>query len=89
MAPGVSVHDGIKDGYTLLRLGKERADASGLRAAFTAVGAPFDVLDVEPGAPREVYGFDYILVRPDLHVVWRGNRLPGEPDDIARLATGH
>jgi 2-polyprenyl-6-methoxyphenol hydroxylase-like FAD-dependent oxidoreductase len=89
MTQGVSVHDCIRDGYTLLRLGKERADASGLRAAFTAVGAPFDVLDVEPGPPRDVYGFDYILVRPDLHVVWRGNRLPPEPGDVAGIATGH
>jgi hypothetical protein len=85
----VSVHDGIKGGYTLLRLGRERADASGLGAAFMAVGAPFDILDVEPGPPRDVYGFDYILVRPDLHVVWRGNRLPPDPADIARIATGH
>jgi hypothetical protein len=87
--PGVSVHDCIKDGYTLLRLGKERADASGLAAAFKAVAAPFETLDIEPGAPRDVYGFDYILVRPDLHVVWRGNRLPPEPENVARIVTGH
>jgi hypothetical protein len=36
-----------------------------------------------------VYGFDYLLVRPDLHVVWRGNVLPDDPDKIARIVTGH
>jgi hypothetical protein len=89
MKPDVSVHDCIKDGYTLLRLGKERADAAGLADAFREIGAPFDTLDVAPGAPRGVYGFDYVLVRPDLHVVWRGNRLPEQPRDVARLVTGH
>ncbi len=29
-----------------------------------------------------------LLVRPDLHVVWRGNRLSGEAETIASVATG-
>jgi hypothetical protein len=29
-----------------------------------------------------------ILVRPDLHVVWRGHEVP-DPDDLAALATGN
>ena len=89
LEPGLSIHDCIGDGYTLLRLGKGRADASALDAAFTTIGAPFAVLDVEPGAPRDVYGFDYILVRPDLHIVWRGNRLPEGTHALARVVTGH
>jgi len=28
-------------------------------------------------------------VRPDLHVVWRGNTLPDDPARLAALATGH
>ena len=39
--------------------------------------------------PRDVYGFDLLLLRPDLHVVWRGNRLPEDPAKLAALATGH
>jgi hypothetical protein len=89
LEPGLSIHDCIGDGYTLLRLGKGRADASALDAAFTTIGAPFAVLDVETGAPRDVYGFDYILVRPDLHIVWRGNRLPEGTHALARVVTGH
>jgi hypothetical protein len=38
---------------------------------------------------RSVYGFDYLLVRPDLHVVWRGNALPADADKVARIVTGH
>ena len=43
-----------------------------------------------PGhAARDIYGSDLVLVRPDLHVVWRGNSLPGEAKKLAALATGH
>ena len=28
-------------------------------------------------------------LRPDLHVVWRGNRLPERPEQLAPIATGH
>ena len=88
--PGkLSVHDRIGDGYTLLRLGTEKADAAGLQKAFGALGAPLAVLDLDSEAPRRVYGFDYLLLRPDLHVAWRGNALPQDPDKVARVVTGH
>ncbi len=90
LEPGkVSVHDRIADGFTLLRVGEDKADASGLRTALGATGAPFSVLDIDSKAARRVYGFDYLLVRPDLHVVWRGNSLPENPGTLARVATGH
>jgi 2-polyprenyl-6-methoxyphenol hydroxylase-like FAD-dependent oxidoreductase len=88
--PGkVSVHDRIGDGFTLLRLGAAKADASRLQKAFGTFGAPFAVLDIDSDAVRGVYGFDYLLVRPDLHVIWRGNALPDDPDKVARIVTGH
>ena len=90
LEPGrVSVHDRIGDGFTLLRLARAKADASGLQAAFAAFGAPFAVLDIDSAAVRSVYGFDYLLVRPDLHVVWRGNALPHDARTVARVVTGH
>ena len=90
LVPGeISVHDRIGDGFTLLRLGRNKEDASGLRKAFSAIGAPFAVLDIDSEAARRVYGFDYLLVRPDLHVVWRGDALPKDPDRVARVVTGH
>jgi hypothetical protein len=40
--------------------------------------------------PRDVYGYDLLLLRPDLHVVWRGNQiLSVDPRQLAALATGH
>jgi hypothetical protein len=85
----VSVHDRIGDGYTLLRLGRDKADASDLQRAFAAIGAPFSTLDLDSESARRLYGFDYILVRPDLHVVWRGHALPKNGDKVAHVVTGH
>ena len=83
------LQDRIGDGYTLLRLGGSSADASALARAFGAIGAPFTTLDIPDAAARALYGRDLILLRPDLHVVWRGNRPPEEPERLARMATGH
>ncbi len=85
---GTAMQDRIGDGYTLLRLGRAQADAGPLARAFAAYGAPFAVLDVPDERPREIYGYDLLLLRPDLHVVWRGNSLP-DSVILAALATGH
>lgn len=84
----LSVHDLIKDGFTLLRMTRDKVDASSLEQAFKKIGAPFAMLDIESDTVRRVYGFDYVLVRPDLHVAWRGNALPPAPDRIAEIVTG-
>ena len=85
----VALQDRLGPGYTLLRLGATGEDASALQRSFAAYDAPFDVLDVADDAARDVYGYDLILLRPDLHIVWRGNRLAIEPGELAAIATGH
>jgi hypothetical protein len=64
-------------------------DAEPLARAFAALGAPFAPLNVTSERARDVYGFDLLLVRPDLHVVWRGNELPANPVELVRVTTGH
>jgi len=86
---GTPIQDRICDGYTILRLGGTRADTAGLARAFASLGAPVTTLDVADAAPREVYGHDLIVLRPDMHVVWRGNVLPDDPISIAMTATGN
>jgi len=83
----VALQDRLGPGYTLLRLGGCTEDVSGLKAAMG--NTPFEILDIPDAAARELYGFDLILLRPDLHVVWRGNRAPAESRKLASLATGH
>ena len=85
---GTPIQDRIADGYTILCLGRGAADTGGLERAIGAYGAPVNVLDVPDVAARELYQHDIILLRPDLHIVWRGNRLD-DFDGIAATATGH
>jgi 2-polyprenyl-6-methoxyphenol hydroxylase-like FAD-dependent oxidoreductase len=86
---GTPIQDRIPDGYTVLVLGGTKADPGGLAAALRARGAPVTVLKVPDNSAREIYGYDLILVRPDLHVVWRGHSGPDDPAGIAATATGH
>ncbi|HLK81269.1 MAG TPA: FAD-dependent monooxygenase [Xanthobacteraceae bacterium] len=87
---GTAVQDriGYGHGYALLRFAGS-GDVRALGRAFAAYGAPYAVLDLPDQRARDVYGCDLILVRPDLHVVWRGNALPEDPARLAALATGH
>jgi 2-polyprenyl-6-methoxyphenol hydroxylase-like FAD-dependent oxidoreductase len=82
------VQDLIGDGYTLLRLGNSTADTTGLERAMRALGAPFTTVTVSDDVARDVYGRDLILLRPDLHVAWRGSRAPTNPAHLAALVTG-
>ncbi len=86
---GTAMQDRIPDGFTILKLGGTRADATGLQRAIAARGAPIAVLEVPDRIVREVYGHDLILLRPDLHVVWRGNAAPDDAAEVAAVATGH
>jgi 2-polyprenyl-6-methoxyphenol hydroxylase-like FAD-dependent oxidoreductase len=86
---GEPIQDLIGHGYTLLRLGGSAADTSGLEQAMRALNAPFETRTVDEGPARDVYGYDLILVRPDLHIVWRGNRPPEDPAQLAARVTGH
>jgi 2-polyprenyl-6-methoxyphenol hydroxylase-like FAD-dependent oxidoreductase len=86
---GTPIQDRIPDGYTILRLGGTMADTIGLERALRFYGAPVSVLDIPDAGARDLYEHDIILLRPDMHIVWRGNRLPGNVRDIAATATGH
>jgi hypothetical protein len=86
---GTALHDHLGPGYTLLRLGGARAETGRLEQALRASGAPLDVLDFPSDAARDIYGRDLLLVRPDLHVVWRGNQAPDDAAAVAAVATGH
>lgn len=82
------IQDRLGAGYSLLKLGNTEADTGALADAFRRVGAPLQVLELSDETPRLVYGSDLLLLRPDMHVVWRGNAPPEDADALARLATG-
>jgi len=91
LSDGRAVADciGYGHGYSLLRLGGTRADTTAFARAFAATDAPLQVLDIADTHARDLYGYDLLLLRPDLHVVWRGHSAPREPGALAALATGH
>jgi 2-polyprenyl-6-methoxyphenol hydroxylase-like FAD-dependent oxidoreductase len=89
LADGASVFDRMGRDFTLLVLcaGRE-PDARALREAAARRAVPLEVLEVQPEEAREIYGADLVLVRPDRHVAWRGNRAPAEPAELLARLTG-
>jgi len=77
---GSSLYDRLGIGFTLLRLGGHAAGSAALEAAARRRGIPLDVLDHPSDAARDLYERDLVLIRPDQHVAWRGNRPPHDPD---------
>jgi len=87
--PDVGLFDLLGPGYTLLRLGDDVADSAPLAAAFAKRDVPLTILEIDSTAIREVYQKNLVLVRPDLHVVWRGDELPPDVTALAARVTGH
>ena len=86
---GTAVQDRIpQDGFTVLRLNPNGADAAPLAAALREHKAPVTILEIPDQIARDIYGHDLLLLRPDLHVVWRGDNL-ADVAEIAATATGH
>ena len=87
---GTALQDKLPiDCYTLLKLGKTSADTTALEQAFSTLAAPLTVLTVPDQIARDLYGFDLVLLRPDMHIVWRGMQVPEDAAHIAATATGH
>jgi hypothetical protein len=89
LGDGSAVQDrvGYDLGFTLLRFSD--IDVDGTARAFASLGVPFRILELRDDRVRELYERDLLLLRPDLHVAWRGNRPPGDSAGLARLVTGH
>jgi hypothetical protein len=84
---GRAMQDVLGDDYTLLDLRGDCATAP-LEAAFRAVGAPLKILHLDEARVRDVYGASVFLLRPDLHIAWRGDGAPADPIGLAAMATG-
>jgi 2-polyprenyl-6-methoxyphenol hydroxylase-like FAD-dependent oxidoreductase len=86
---GTPMQDRIPtEGFTILRLGCTRVDTAPLSSAIGRYGAPVTTIDVPDQVARDIYGHDVMLLRPDMHVVWRGHDLEA-PAEIAAIALGH
>jgi 2-polyprenyl-6-methoxyphenol hydroxylase-like FAD-dependent oxidoreductase len=87
---GSAVQDHLPIGdYVLLKLGGTQENTTHLEDRLRAYGAPLTVLQIPDRVAREIYGYDLILLRPDMHIVWRSQELTGDVQEIAATATGH
>jgi 2-polyprenyl-6-methoxyphenol hydroxylase-like FAD-dependent oxidoreductase len=87
LSDGSALQDRLGDDYTLLDL-KGDCDATALEHAFGKIGAKLKVLRLDEKRVREVYGRSVFLLRPDLHIVWRGDAAPADSTGLAEMATG-
>ena len=77
------------EGFTLLRF-TSALDTTRLEEAAATRGVPLHVVTLENPQVAKLYAAAMALVRPDLHIAWRGSQAPSNPErviDILRGAT--
>jgi len=86
LAPGRSVLDLFGAGFALLRFGEAATD--GLIQAARKSRMPLAVHDIRDDAIAQLYERRLVLVRPDGHVAWRGDRAPPDPRSLIDRVRG-
>jgi 2-polyprenyl-6-methoxyphenol hydroxylase-like FAD-dependent oxidoreductase len=86
-ASGVPLYDRLGPEYTLLDL--SGLPDQGTRAAreLADMGVPVMHLQVADDKARALYGSDFVLIRPDQHVAWRGNPTQWDVAALVRRLT--
>ncbi|WP_050772468.1 FAD-dependent oxidoreductase [Sagittula stellata] len=87
---GQSTLDLFGEGVTLLRLSADAPSTDGFGAAAGERSIPLTIHDLSAqGAEiHDLYGAALVLVRPDGHVGWRGNVVPGDPGGVLDTLRG-
>lgn len=85
---GVSILDRFGRDFTLLRLGGRESDLPAWLAAAHHAGVPLSVRELAHADARSLYGANWVLVRPDHHVAWRGDTPPEQPEALLRRIVG-
>ncbi len=89
LADGASIYDRFGPDFTLLVLAHEiPADAHRLHDAAKRRGMPLPLVHVPDGGAAALYDAAMVLIRPDQHVAWRGDRVMGDPDALLAGVAG-
>jgi 2-polyprenyl-6-methoxyphenol hydroxylase-like FAD-dependent oxidoreductase len=88
LADGRSTIDLFGDGFVLLCLGREAAAGAALKRAADSCGMPLQVVSLDEPHIRALYERNFVLVRPDGHVSWRGDALPDDPAGLVDQVRG-
>ena len=75
-------------GFTLLKFGRKAARTDEIEAAALQRSIPLKVISLYDAGARELYGRDFVLIRPDQYVAWRGNAPPDDADRLLARLTG-
>jgi len=76
LSEGKSTLDLYGRGFVLLRLGARPPDADRIIEAARRRGVPLSVVDIDHEETNRIYARRMVLVRPDGHSAWRGDRQP-------------
>lgn len=79
MANGSSTLDLYGRGFVLLRLGQRAPEPGGIDRAFSHRGVPLTYRTIDDPGIARLHQCRLVLVRPDGHVAWRGDKPPDDP----------
>jgi len=88
LADNQSTLDLFGRSYVLLRLGEDAPSPQALEMAAAKYSVPLSTVQIADPQIAAVYERKLVLVRPDGHVAWRGDAIPGDADHILRVVTG-
>jgi 2-polyprenyl-6-methoxyphenol hydroxylase-like FAD-dependent oxidoreductase len=88
LADGRSTLDLFGRGFTLVRLGRDAPDITPIAGAAEKHGVPLDVVAIDEPHVVTLYERKLVLVRPDGHVAWRGDRLPPSTAELIDRVRG-
>jgi 2-polyprenyl-6-methoxyphenol hydroxylase-like FAD-dependent oxidoreductase len=77
LSTGEAIFDLLGPDFTLVAFSD--IDATAFVAAAAERGVPLSVIRICDPHVRQIYERDLVLVRPDHHVAWRGQRPPSDP----------
>ncbi|MNN34387.1 hypothetical protein D3C81_1481920 [compost metagenome] len=84
---GVALFDLFAHGFTLLKLDPTQ-DSTRLEQAAQDRGIPLKVLELDNAQARDLYQSNWVLIRPDQHIAWRGEQLPAAPEQLLACVVG-
>jgi 2-polyprenyl-6-methoxyphenol hydroxylase-like FAD-dependent oxidoreductase len=88
LTPGASTIDQFGHGFVLMRLGSAAPEPDVIARAFGERAVPLRIVTTEDPAIAALYERSLVLVRPDGHVAWRSNALPGDPRALVDRVRG-
>jgi hypothetical protein len=84
---GRSLYDAMGPYYTVLRFDRQ-VEVEALLVLAKARNVPLVLLDVESENYADSYSHKLLLARPDQHVAWRGDAVPGDAGELIEIIRG-